>query len=41
MNLNENYDFFIEKGTILKLIEDLDLTKTIDFIKKEILKKFS
>lgn len=38
--LNEKYDLFIIKGVIVNLIENLNLTETLSYIKNELIKKY-
>ncbi len=38
--LNEKYDYFIEKGILIDLIDNLKLLKTLEYIKKELIKKY-
>ena len=38
--LNEKYDFFIDKGILIDFMENLNLVKTLDYIKKELMNKY-
>lgn len=38
--LNEKYDFFIVKGILIDFIVRLNLIKTLDYIKKELINKY-